>query len=191
MSIIEVKATRSQEAQAPQGRERFESKNAERSSQMPFYLGAGIGALMLYLKSSLVPWAEASEAPEHGLNNPHTPMPTSEDVLTAEMANFIKPIPEDYIPPKQMPKMLQHPTLHSWDQYGLNPYAPHYNLDSVDLRYRPLAENPMMRSGSAVNFAVLSQNDNGFRSTGNHHLVAANSPARVVQKRHPRNQRLR
>jgi Ca2+-binding RTX toxin-like protein len=175
MSIIEVQVARSKEAQAaPQGRDRFEDKTLERTSQVPFYVGFGIGALLLYLKSSLVPWAEAHEGPqEHGLNNERPQAQIAPDDLTAELANFVNPNPVDLIASRQMPKMVQHSTVRALDHYSLNPFATSFNIDAVDLRYRPPAESLMMRTGAAVNFPVSPHNDNGIRSsssinTGNH-----------------------
>ena len=59
MSIIQAKATRGTGKPDAPSRDLYEDKTTNRVSQIPFYVGASLGALILYLKNSLVPTADA------------------------------------------------------------------------------------------------------------------------------------
>ncbi len=61
MSIIQAKATRETGKPESPDRALYEDKTTNRISQIPFYVGASLGALILYLKNSLTAFAGNDE----------------------------------------------------------------------------------------------------------------------------------
>jgi Ca2+-binding RTX toxin-like protein len=174
MNIINVQSTRSDESKAaPQGRERFENKE-EKSSNTPFYAGAAIGALMLYLKESL-----ADPFTGHGPREEQPYHPPS-DLAQGNGEETIDSITMPVDDNSQIPDYTQNlhglasafkhkshmsSTLFPSDEPAWNPNN-RYNPDSMDIQFKG---NSFAQNGDYIaprNYAAVSTNDNHIGNGG-------------------------
>jgi Ca2+-binding RTX toxin-like protein len=181
MNIIEVKGTRSNgDSVAPQGRERFEDKSESRNSHVPFYVGSAISALILYLKASLSPDAQAhtlpAEEPDH---HPAAGRSQAAAEPHASGSSEIRQVHQEFamISDSDAPvgkikhQMLHRPVLFSSDHSGW--YVPKDgNLrDSLDGQYQPIANSRYGNSNGAMSFPAISTNDNRIGESNSNNPV--------------------
>jgi Ca2+-binding RTX toxin-like protein len=167
MTVIDIQSTRaSKNKPAEAGRERYEKETAEKPSQVPFYVGLSISALLLYLKSSLSPGAEAhnlEEAPYLPHLSPNTPV--DENFVLGEGNSFdickIEAPDSEHIPHKK----VHYSAIYPVDDYRFSGQSETYNNDSADLNIAFKSEQPIYNQLAGVGFGAVSVNDNGLGKT--------------------------
>ena len=168
MNIINVQGTRSEESKAaPQGRERFEHKEEKNSSNTPFYAGAAISALILYLKESLADptgHGPREEQPYHPSNDA-AQRGTGEITDSITMPNgFTQQIPDYTDNLHGLASAFKHKpylssTMFPSAEPAWNPNS-RYHPDSMDIQFKG---NSYTRNDDSLvprNFAAVSTNDN-------------------------------
>jgi Ca2+-binding RTX toxin-like protein len=164
MSVIDIQTTRAQKNKPTEvGRQRYEKDVDGKASQLPFYVGLSISALLLYLKSSIVPGAEAhnlEEAPHLPHVNANSPV---EDDLVLTEGNSIDICTID-VPDAQASshKNIHRSTIHPQDNSLFKLQTATFNLDSLDLNVNYKNEYPKVTQVAGIGFGVLSANDNGL-----------------------------
>jgi hypothetical protein len=160
MSVIEVQATRASKTKAkPQGREKYQFENMASTTTTPFYVGAMILALTMYLKSVLVPWANASIPPEH--NREPNDQPGNSDNADLALADISDVLSSEVLDDDKKPETPHHSSSYV-------PDSPYYFFDGFDSQSFELAQFPLIggeqrpyvTNGEPVNFSVISSNDN-------------------------------
>jgi Ca2+-binding RTX toxin-like protein len=187
MSIINVQGTRSEESKAaPQGRERYENKDEKNPSNAPFYAGAAISALMLYLKESLADPARGhgprEEQPYHHPNDPSgksdgnvtdsITMPNGETQQTTDQHHNPNGSAASF---KHKPHMSS--TIFPTDDPAWNPRN-QYHPDSMDIQFKG---HSYLRSDNSLlvrNFSAFSTNDNriGIGGGGGGTVIKSDKP---------------
>jgi Ca2+-binding RTX toxin-like protein len=173
MNIINVQGTRSEESKtAPQGRERFENKE-EKSSNTPFYAGAAISALMLYLKESL------ADPTGHGPREDHPYHPPRE-IAQGGNGEIVDSITMPDGQTTQIPDYTQNlhglgsafkhkpyhsSTMFSSDEPAWNPNN-RYRPDSVDIQFKGNSFEQNEAYLIPRNYAAVSTNDNHIGNGG-------------------------
>ncbi len=170
MNIIEVKATRSNgDSATPQGRERFEDKSESRNSHVPFYVGSAISALILYLKASLSPDAQAHTLAEE---EPHHRSAAERSKAAAEHQmpdhremrqphSDAAALAESNVTAGNFKQQVFHRSVPlSSDHSGW--YAPVLgnSSDSLDAQYQPADNSRLGKLNGAMSFPAISTNDN-------------------------------
>jgi Ca2+-binding RTX toxin-like protein len=160
MSVIEVQATRASKIKAkPEGREKYQFENMASATSTPFYVGAMILALTMYLKSVLVPRANASIPPEH--NREPNDQPGNSDNADLALADISDLLSSEVLDDDKKPEAPRHSSSYV-------PDAPYYFFDGFDSHSFELAQFPLtggeqrnrITNGQPVNFSVLPSNDN-------------------------------
>ncbi len=173
MSNIGVQGTRNQgKAEVTTGRDRFEEQES-RLSHLPFYAGAAISALVLYLKSSLSPDSKAfaattdeakhSPIPDQGPldNNPHVPT----DAELAKMCFIEKGFEDEAQVLDKMAKLMgRHPAVYAVPQSAW--LSRDYAGDSLDRNVRPVQKIGATDGEVPFNFPAISSNDNNMSAGG-------------------------
>jgi Ca2+-binding RTX toxin-like protein len=162
MSVIKVQATRvSKTNSKPEGREKYQFENIIPNSKTPIQIGVLILAFTMYLKSVLVPQANASVPPEHD-RTPHD-QPGNSDNHYLAREDF-----KDVIENSDSSKAPSASRYPSSFLPGHHNYAP----DETDPYNFYLAQLPSFRrdqssyivNNEPVSFSVLPSNDNNLTS---------------------------
>lgn len=167
MSIIQAKATRGTGKPEAPSRELYEDKTTNRVSQIPFYVGASLGALILYLKNSLVSNADAHGAEEsdpqhparhHAFHEPQLASPV--EIRDADLKRICLPGTLDTVDGSHASE-LQKKSFYAPDfQPGLNLNIGNMHFDSLDASYVAPFEGNLRGLGFSGGFPALPGNDN-------------------------------
>ena len=171
MNMIEVQGTRSKEkTAAPQGRDKYEDKTESRLSHIPFYAGAALSALVLYLKTSLVTPADAHAASEdqpkqhsgddaaHGADD----QLSAGDVAAAQSSdNGFDPSAENQQQPSNTSRQAPHSLLLVADT-GWYLGGGRYHQDSLDTQFRPTPSYGNGNTDGSMSFPANATNDNSI-----------------------------
>ena len=172
MSIIQAKATRGTAKPEAPSRDLYEDKATNRVSQIPFYVGASLGALILYLKNSLVSVADAhglSEADQHGVakhNALHETKASPIELHDADLKKICLPGTVDVADDSHTPSLSQKGSLSPVYQSQLHMNLGNMQFDSLDASYVP-AETNLHRSSFQGAFPALPGNDNRLGGSSN------------------------
>jgi Ca2+-binding RTX toxin-like protein len=160
MSVIQIQATRAGKTRVKsQGREQYELDDTEKNNKSPFYLGAMILALTVFLKSVLVSRANAAMPPEHA-KDPHDQSGGSHNNDAANANSTRASLSE-----------ISDEDGKSSSAYQFAPYKPsnpYYFIDTARPHSFDLAQLPstggdvrsVIKNGEPVNFSIMSSNDN-------------------------------
>ena len=169
MSIINVQGTRSEESKAaPQGRERYENKDEKNPSNAPYYAGAAISALILYLKESMAdPFTGHGPREEKPYHHPNDAAQKGNGEITDSVtaANGQLQQIADHLHNSQgsggASKHKSHPssTVFPSDDPAWNPRN-QYHPDSMDIQFKGHSYLRNDDSLIARNFSAVSTNDN-------------------------------
>ena len=165
MSIIQAKGTRGTDKPEAPSRDLYENKATNRVSQIPFYVGASLGALILYLKNSLVSVADAhgaDEVDQPGAAKQHVPHDIKTNPVELHDVDLKKisllgtddATAESYTPLLSA-KGLHSPTYQSQLYVNLGSMK----FDSLDASYVSHSAN-LLGHGFSGAFPALSGNDN-------------------------------
>jgi Ca2+-binding RTX toxin-like protein len=175
MNMIEVQGTRSKEKPvAAQGRDKYEDKQESRLSHIPFYAGAALSALVLYLKESLATPASAQAAaddkPMHhpssdGVHGGDDQL-SAGDVAAAQASDGgLAAAADGQREADTAALRLPHGSLLVSDA-GWYLGAGRYHGDSLDRQFQPVQSYSNGNADGAMNFPAIATNDNGVG--GNH-----------------------
>jgi Ca2+-binding RTX toxin-like protein len=161
MNVIEVQGTRSGDQAGPEkGREKFDDKTLTQTSQVPFYFGLSLGALMLYLKGTLQPFSAAQAAEEQSLKPDQSHHASQTDLIEAEINGICLPDPDMLFDTPHVPHIKHRPTIVLSEVSGINLHQSPYKFDSLDVQFKPLPQNEVLNSGARFNFPAIPTNDN-------------------------------
>ena len=171
MSIIQAKATRGTGKPETPNRELYEDKMTNRVSQIPFYVGASLSALVLYFKNSLVTAANArgvDEIDEQRHSNHHSPHEQqSTNPLTirdADLKKICLPGSFDTMDGDHTPKLLKHSSLWGDGQAGHIQTVGITVFDSLDASYAGSQEGNLRGFAVSGSFPAFFSNDNRLGS---------------------------
>jgi Ca2+-binding RTX toxin-like protein len=163
MTIIDVKASKST-AEAPSGRQRYESDTGAPTSATPFYAGVMLSAMMLYFKSVYNAWAEPPrqelppqpEEPEAAPDDQDVSATSSaqEDVQDQQPADDANIVNSRFSAVKAA-LFRSKPTMPEEARINLNEAGVEMKQQGDGLEARS-----MMSQGTAVAFSVMPSNDN-------------------------------
>lgn len=172
MTMIEVKASKSNSQTNANTRSRFETEGGLPASGTPFYVGFMITALTLYVKSIYGAWAgpvsPQPKAPgQEDANGPTAHHLMAEDTNSGQPEQLIDDGSNVISGKFSMLKYAKSGTsLSSLEDMGFN--GP--DLGSIDYTGLNLESSPtraMISQGTAVSFSVMPSNDNRVNSGGN------------------------
>ncbi len=167
MNVIDIQSTRAQKNKpAEASRDRYEKEISEKASQVPFYVGLSISALLLYLKSSLSPGAEAhdlEEAPHLPHLSPDTPV--DENFVLGEGNSFdickIEVPDSEHVPHKK----VQYSALYPVDDYRLSEQAKIFSNDSLDLNIAFKSDQLFIAQSVEASFTAAAPVETGLGGT--------------------------
>jgi Ca2+-binding RTX toxin-like protein len=158
MSVIQVQATRANKTKGkPEGREKYQFESMIANSHTPFQVGVIIFALTMYLKSVLVPRANASIPPEHD-RAPHdlAGNPDDQHLALADLQDVV-----DFSDSNKGPAAPRHSSsylseLQSYASDGPDPYS----FYLAQLPSYGGEQKGYILNNEPVSFSVLPSNDN-------------------------------
>ncbi len=183
MTIIDVKTSKST-AEAPSGRQRYESDTGAPTSATPFYAGVMLSAMMLYFKSVYNAWAEPVQ---HEL--PHQPQEpeAAPDAQDVSATSFTQDNAQDQAPGDDANAVMSRFAAVKAALFHSKPTMPEearINLNEASLEMKQqgdgLEARSMMSQGTAVSFSVMPSNDNRLgagTSTEEQDVSGASSPS--------------
>ncbi len=167
MTIIDVKTSKST-AEAPSGRQRYESDTGAPTSATPFYAGIMLSALMLYFKSVYHAWAEPAphdlqplpEEPEAAPDdNDISANATSQDDGQEQQSGDDGNIVNSRFSAVKAALLRSKPSMPEEARINMNEAGVAMKQQGDGLEARS-----MMSQGTAVTFSVMPSNDNQLGS---------------------------
>jgi Ca2+-binding RTX toxin-like protein len=168
MTIIDVKASKST-AEAPSGRQRFETDTGAPTSATPFYAGVVLSAMMLYFKSVYSAWAEPTQQELPPQPEEPEAAPDGHDVSASASSQDETLDQQPVDDANAVNTRFAAVKAALFRSKVTMPEEARINLNEAGVEMKQhgdsLEARNMMSQGTAVSFSVLPSNDNRLGSS--------------------------